>query len=473
MSGRPVPTTGTVISEAEIDVDPSSYVDPQGVLFHFDGGLYRLVHAESAPLFRRLLESGTLADLERTHGLVRTSEAAFAVREFPDALVLDHEPIRPQSYAPEWCPSMLQTAATATLDLGLALLDERLMLQDAYPWNVLFRGCEPVFVDLTSIVPLSDRYLWPAHEQFESYFLRPVALSAQGMGRAVRAMLLNNISGVSLAEFHSMVSTPYRLSHPGLMVMRRFDRIVQRSVGLKERVRDVAERATREAPVSARKRLLRRLRTRVAAFSFDRAGDPWSRYYAEIDDGVDKDEKVETVRRLLARLAPRTVVDLGCNTGVFSLLAAEQGVRVVALDSSEACIETLFGEASKGALPILPLVADVLAPTPRFGFMGQQYAGLLERVRSDVAMCLGLMHHLHVSGRQSFERIAALLDAVATKGVIFEYVGLDDANMPHLPSLRPIDYKLEDVMAAISSHFPRIEAFASDRPTRRLLVCER
>ena len=48
---------------------------------------------------------------------------------------------------------MLRDAALLTLDLNIALLDYDCMLQDAYPWNVLFDSSQPVFVDFTSIVP--------------------------------------------------------------------------------------------------------------------------------------------------------------------------------------------------------------------------------------------------------------------------------------------------------------------------------
>ena len=83
------------------------------------------------------------------------------------------------------------------------------------------------------------------------------------------------------------------------------------------------------------------------------------------------------------------------------------------------------------------------------------------------------MHHLIVSGRQNLERIAELMDAVAERSAIIEYVGLDDDNMPHLSRRRPIEYTLETVMEALGRKFARVEPFLSDRPTRKLLLCTR
>ena len=82
------------------------------------------------------------------------------------------------------------------------------------------------------------------------------------------------------------------------------------------------------------------------------------------------------------------------------------------------------------------------------------------------------MHHLHVNGRQSFERIASIVDTMARKAAIFEYVDPKDGNMDLINHGRPIDYDLTTVTDALSRHFA-VSAFSSDRPTRKLLLCEK
>ena len=88
-------------------------------------------------------------------------------------------------------------------------------------------------------------------------------------------------------------------------------------------------------------------------------------------------------------------------------------------------------------------------------------------------MCLGLMHHLHLAGRQSLDRIAELMSTVSQRHLIFEFVGIDDENIDHLPQRRTIDYDLEQVTQALRVHFPEIQVHASDRPTRKLLLCSK
>ena len=67
--------------------------------------------------------------------------------------------------------------------------------------DILFSGSKPVFVDLTSIVPVNDSVLWQAHEQFEAYFLRPKALALEGKGLVARHLMFDHINGLRVMHF--------------------------------------------------------------------------------------------------------------------------------------------------------------------------------------------------------------------------------------------------------------------------------
>jgi len=462
----------TVLSASDIQRDASSYVDPQGYLFHYDGEIYRYVHPGKAPLYRQMLRDGVLDELQE-HGLVATRKASIVLQTEPEGLVLHHQRVWPLSYCVEWCPSMLREAGLATLELAIELVDRELMLQDAYPWNVLFDGHRAVFVDVTSVVPPDPDVIWPAHEQFEAFFHRPLVLAAQGNGDIARSQLYNNISGLDFATFCRLVPGTYRLLHPGLTLASWLNLALQRSTRMKDRVRAMNRRMAKHLSANVRRRFFGRLVRRLLSLRFPTHGDPWEDYYAQINPAFDKQAKIRAVREIVSRLAPKTVLDLGCNAGVFSLVAAECGARVVSVDSSQACIEALFHAARQRSLPVTPLLSDVLCPTPAFGFLGKQYPTLPDRVRSEMVLCLGLMHHLHLTGRQSWPRIVELVDTLSTRAVLFEFVAIDDANIGHLPQRREIDYTLESVTAALRARFRQVDVQASDRETRRLLVCRK
>ncbi len=108
-------TKQRLIKAEDVAIDPSSYVDPQGFVFHYEGGLYRCIRPEAATLFRRLIDDGTLARLERERGLIPTHSAELAFIGDTDAMVVRHPLIWPLSYCVEWCPSMLRDGGGAAI----------------------------------------------------------------------------------------------------------------------------------------------------------------------------------------------------------------------------------------------------------------------------------------------------------------------------------------------------------------------
>jgi 2-polyprenyl-3-methyl-5-hydroxy-6-metoxy-1,4-benzoquinol methylase len=391
-------------------------------------------------------------------------------------LVLQHRKIEPLTYCTEWCPSMLKDAARATLELNLALLDRECMLQDAYPWNILFEFTRPVHVDLTSIVPSTGSgVLWPAYQQYLNFFMHPLMLASMNKGHTARLLLQNYIDGIPLAELNKNFTGGYWLRHPLGTLMNKvsgfLEKKCQDNKDLKLKIQNQVK--TQNLPAgnpSLKKKFIERLIRKTENISLPSANDNWTLYYQDIEKSA-RDKKRQIVDDLLARLQPETVLDLGCNVGAFSILAAKRGIRVLSVDASESCIEALYKNASAHNLSITPVVGNVLNP-PSSGFMSQQFPSMVERFQSDTVLCLALMHHLHIHGRQSFERIATLLNALARHSVIFEYVAPDDDNNHLIDHGRKIEYTLESVSEELSRFF-KISIMDSDRSSRKILLCEK
>jgi SAM-dependent methyltransferase len=453
-------------------IEKSSYVDPNGYVFRTEQGLFRAIRATSESFYRDFLGKGAADRLIAAGLLIDTQIAANAPR-VEERLVLQHREIRRLTYCVEWSPSMLRDAALITVDLADALVDEDCTLQDAYPWNVLFDGAAPIHVDFTSIVRADQRLIWPAHVQFQSFFLRPLHLAAMRRGEAARALLMESVGGVSLEAFLRYARVSARLRHPGWDLSATADRFIQGRPALKSRIHELSRKGAAHLTPALRHRFFGGLRRELEGFRFRAAGEIWERYYQEIPGWVDRKVKLEALRAILARLQPKTVLDLGCNTGTFSIIAAEAGAQVLSVDSSEACIEALYREARARKLTITPVIGDVLTPTPAFGFMAEQFPSFTDRAKSDTVLCLGLMHHLHIAGRRPISAIAGMLARLAERCLVFEFVAKDDANVERIESNRVIDYSLESVLSALQSHFVTIDTLPSDRETRRLLICRK
>ncbi len=190
-----------VVGREQIGFPPASYVGLNGFLLEYSGDLYRGIRGTTSAFYRALFGDGTVERSCREHGLAESWITDLIVPDHDADLVVGHERVSPQSYCVEWCPSMLRDAGVLTLDLAGELLECDCTLQDAYPWNVLFRDSEPVFVDLTSIVPIADRgpAIWPALDQFQSFVVRAPILAVDGKGMLARALLANNIDGPAVA----------------------------------------------------------------------------------------------------------------------------------------------------------------------------------------------------------------------------------------------------------------------------------
>jgi hypothetical protein len=205
---------------------------------------------------------------------------------------------------------MLSSAARNLIELSLELSERDCMLQDAYPWNVIFRGSTPVLVDFTSVVPVDPHLIWPAYLQFKSFFMRPLEACRQGRGKLARALLHDNIDGIGLDEFCQMTSAGYKLAHPWLMLERWLEQRMHSNPVLMRKLRSTASSTRVSVSAEVRRVFFKRLLERLRRFRFASRDDPWSNYYRSIDPSYDRDEKLRVVQRLLDRFEPKTVLDL-------------------------------------------------------------------------------------------------------------------------------------------------------------------
>src|SRR3989442_1355157 len=166
-----------------------SFRDPAGFCIGLNGHILRVVGPEHVAALEAFLHStcgrqftadGTLiptrllakAELSRW---LDCSEFKEALADRPVGAVFEHERIDFPSFPHEWSADMLHAAAVLTLDLALEALKGGYQLKDATPCNILFRGAEPVFVDVLSFEPRTPgQTIWTAYAQFVRTFLLPL-----------------------------------------------------------------------------------------------------------------------------------------------------------------------------------------------------------------------------------------------------------------------------------------------------------
>jgi SAM-dependent methyltransferase len=203
---------------------------------------------------------------------------------------------------------------------------------------------------------------------------------------------------------------------------------------------------------------LRRLRRKVTALAAGyRPQGVWARYTQEcsyVDAATAAKKRI--VAAMLDRVRPRRVLDLGCNTGEYTMLAAEAGAEVIAADADHDAVEMLYRRVRGKDLPITPIVVDLCNPSPAIGFRNLERPRLVERIGADAVLALALLHHLHVSGNLPLEAIADLFDDLTRDALVLEFVPTDDVMFRRLTRLRRETFDgmtLERCLAAFARRF--------------------
>ena len=114
-------------------------------LFSWNGNLYRAIHASAIAQFEQFFSAGIADELMEKRLIVETDIEPRSLEGYN--MVLRHRRIPFVTYCFEWPAEALRDAAIALIDLNIALAKHGLATQDAHPWNILFDGPRPVFVD--------------------------------------------------------------------------------------------------------------------------------------------------------------------------------------------------------------------------------------------------------------------------------------------------------------------------------------
>src|SRR5690606_5294737 len=126
----------------------------------------------------------------------------------------------------------------------------------------------------------------------------------------------------------------------------------------------------------------------------------WSDYMGAANpyERREFEEKERIVGQWLEAIGPKRTLDVGCNTGHFSRLAARAGARVVAIDYDAVVVGRTWRMASEENLDILPLRVDLSRPSPALGWCNREAKSFIDRAEGafDSALMLAVIHHLMV-----------------------------------------------------------------------------
>ncbi len=450
---------GTPESDSDAFV-AGSFRDRSGRVFQFDGQIFRALSgkavdewdfASGLQFVRQAMANGELIS---TTVESRPEIAKVAGPEW--AGVLRHERVELLTFPYEWCFSMLRDAALLQLNLMKQALTEDATFKDATPFNVQFRGVQPVFIDTASIVRLKQGGLWEGYRQFCQMFLYPLMLQAY-RGVDFQPFLRGRLDGITPEQFNALTS--FRdLFRKGVMTHVLLHSKLQ-TKSEPGRSGDRIDHSLKES--GFQKSLIENniagLLKLVQGLNWKAAKSYWSNYDAESEPvRLDAEAKEQFVREVTSTQRWQQVWDIGCNLGRYSRIAAEHADLVVALDSDHLTVDRLYRALrDEGATRITPLVYNPADPSPNLGWRCEERSRFADRGQPDLILCLAVIHHLVFSSNLLLHDVIAWL-AEQNSALVIEYVDRADPQVQSLLAHREdvfCDYSREAFERCIEQHF--------------------
>jgi SAM-dependent methyltransferase len=439
-----------------------TFRDPAGSVEIRPDGAYRSIHAPFDTEILAFLASPIATELVEEGRLVASEVVSHASAE---TLMLRHPRISFQSFPWEWAPGLWLAAAELTLNLCSDLVQRGWLLKDATPLNVLFQGTQPIFVDVLSIERLDPHQpIWLPYGQFVRTFLLPM-LAYSRLGWPLQAAITRR-DGYEPEDIYAALSWPARLQPPVFSAVTLPSLLANNK---KIHAGSLASRPVKD-PDLARQILLKTLRgllSQMRRVTPAPRSSTWSDYAETATHYSDEDHarKRSFVTDALAAARPTRVLDVGCNTGVYSNLAADAGAEVVSIDTDLQAVDRLCVNLKASGKNILPLCVDLAHPTPAAGWENREYASFLSRCTGhfDTVMMLAVLHHLLLRNQIPMDRIAALCSSLTTRHLILEWVPATDPKFQELLRGRGAIYTHISEAAfrdAFGEHFTTLDELA-------------
>jgi len=381
--------------------------------------------------------------------------------------VLKHERIPFISYPYEWSFGMLKDAGLLQLELLLEALKEDLILKDSSAFNVQWRGSAPAFIDITSFEKLAPGEPWIGYRQFCQLFLYPLLLQAY-KDVPFQLWLRGSLDGIQSEQLVRLMSARDFL-RPGVFTHVFMQARMQSRFGNSQRdVKTDLRKAgfSKQLIVSNVKRIQKLIR----GLKWEPVKSVWADYAVTNTYSQEEHErKAAFVREVVHSRFWELTWDLGCNTGVFSRIAAENARYVVALDADQLAVERLFQELkAEGMKTILPLLNNLADPSPNLGWRGLERKSLANRGKPELVLCLALIHHLVISANIPLGEFVEWLASLGADLVI-EFITKEDAMVQTLLRNKEdiySDYNKEYFEECLSKAFDVVRHERLDSGTR-------
>jgi hypothetical protein len=388
----------------DVEFLPTSGQDNTGRVFRYKGEIYRGIY-KTHSLFYNQLFSGPIGSELQNMGLVPTKVDWRKLENFD--LVLKHKTIPFVSYPIEWCSAMLQSAAILVCNLQLQLLPKKMVLKDGHPFNILFYGTIPFFIDIGSIEKFTrERFLFFTNEYIIDFYFTLLLLYA-GYRK-----LLN-------AFFISQLGLPAKMSRLNYL----FIRLLLGTLPLKDWLYHLKgvqsiKRLSNVDPEAT----LKLLKIHINRIPVLRKGQKKIGHYKQ-PDLKDKEyhSRNKIIKDIVGEIAPKSAI-------IFNVIGPTLTERldlgidhVIDAATDEDYLNKLFMSHADGHTgKLLPLRVDLCSPTPAQGPWGICNSAN-ERLKSELSVIYNLRPETLKKKRRTLKELFFYLSCFTTRWSIIDF----------------------------------------------------
>ena len=422
-----------------IHQNSGSFRDPFGYIFHKNDTVFRTILSPAKKQYETIRDKGLIQE-SIDQGFLIGSEELTSTTVPPELneaeYVIKHKKIPFISYPYEWSFYQLKAAALHHLKFELFLLDRGALLRDASAYNIQFVGTKPTFIDLLSIAPYKEGDYWLGHRQFCEQFLNPLLLrSLKGITHF--SWFRGSLEGISTQDLSKIMSLKDKLSWKVFFHVSMQARLNSSAISNPDKA-EAKTKVRKPLPKSAYKGLITQLCSWIEKLEpKDKSKTVWGDYVKNntyLDD--ETKEKHEVVFNFSNQHKPKKLIDLGCNSGDYSITSLQGGATsVIGYDFDPNAIDIAYKRSHAQQLPFLPLHLDVTNPSPNQGWMQMERQGFKERAKVDAVIALAFIHHLAIGKNIPLNQAIQWITDIAPTGLI-EFVPKNDETVCHMLSLR-------------------------------------
>ena len=429
-----------------------SFHDPEGHVFKINGRILRQVSLQAGYRLQKFLGTQLATDLIKdklipaTRVLELEDLSAIGISTDQGAhLWFEHQKIQFVSYAYEWVPEMLLAAAELTLNLVKRLHADGWDLKDASAHNVVFDGTLPIFIDLTSIIERKSAPYWWPKGQFERHFILPLIAYVYRALPPDRIHFFKN-DGLDPYSLSGLLGIQKWITKLGLkhcaipLLLTTY--ISSKKLNRSTKSHDMNAQASDVALAWHFRSLaksLRTIRTKLPAPESNWLNYTCAREHYKNDS---LSEKLQIVVDWLKILRPATVLDLGANTGEFSLIAAVNGARVISFENDIDSARLAYANAQELKSDCQIFLQDLGNPSPPMGWRQVERKSIDQRLDGEIdcVFALAILHHWLVSSGIPLDEVLAQLSNWTQSYLIIEYIPPTDEMFLFLCEQRRIDF---------------------------------